>query len=324
MQFLHGTCAAMRHIPKAALPHKFMQELHCNEIMLLPYYVASMNIEHAYYDATGKYEPFEGICLVDTFRTLEPPQTEFAFLSEQNSARVERQKKTPIRVVIANPPYNAWQTDENENNRNVKYIRIDQRVKETYSRESNAQNKNSLSDPYVKAFRYASDKIGECGVVAYVTNGAFVESLACDGMRKHLAQEFDLIYLLDLGGNVRSTRRYPGRHTTSSAFRSACASRFLSNCLASRKTPCAPPRYFYHAVPVDWRREQKYEFLETRGSADGIDWQILQPDKKQNWLDLGLRGEFDDFLPIGDRDLSPGSPIPTIFLSLLPRCFNIT
>src|ERR1039457_2949318 len=193
----------MRRIPKAALPYKYAQELHCNEIMLLPYYVASMNIEHAYYEATGKYEPFEGIVLVDTFRTLEPPQSEFAFLSEKNSARVERQKRTPIRVVIANPPYNAWQTDENENNPNVKYVRIDQRVRETYSEDSKAQNKNSLSDPYIKAFRYASDKIGECGVIAYVTNGAFVDGLACDGMRKNLAREFDFIYLLDLGGNVR-------------------------------------------------------------------------------------------------------------------------
>ncbi len=137
----------MRHMPKAALPHKFANELHCNEIMLLPYYVASMNIEHEYWDATGKYEPFDGICLVDTFRTLEPPQTEFAFLSEKNSERVNKQRTTEIRVVIANPPYNAWQTDENENNRNQKYSVIDQRVRETYGEDSRAQNKNSLSDP---------------------------------------------------------------------------------------------------------------------------------------------------------------------------------
>ena len=303
----------MRHIPKAALPHKFMQELHCNEIMLLPYYVASMNIEHAYYDATGKYEPFEGICLVDTFRTLEPPQTEFAFLSEQNSARVERQKKTPIRVVIANPPYNAWQTDENENNRNVKYIRIDQRVKETYSRESNAQNKNSLSDPYVKAFRYASDKIGECGVVAYVTNGAFVESLACDGMRKHLAQEFDLIYLLDLGGNVRKHPTLSGTTHNVFGIQVGVCITLLVKLPGKPKDAVRTAKIFYHAVPVDWRREQKYEFLETRGSADGIDWQILQPDKKQNWLDLGLREEFDGFLPIANRDASPQDAMQPIF-----------
>ena len=97
----------MRHIPKTALPHKYASELHCNEIMLLPYYVASMNIEHAYLEATGQYESFEGICLVDTFQTAEKEQTELSFFNEKNSARVDRQKKSPIRVVIANPPYNS-------------------------------------------------------------------------------------------------------------------------------------------------------------------------------------------------------------------------
>lgn len=206
----------MKHIPKTALPHKYKHELHCNEIMLLPYYVASMNLEHAYYEATGTYEPFEGICLVDTFRTLEPPHREFSFVSERNSERVEKQKKAPIRVVIGNPPYNAWQADENDNNRNEKYSVVDQRVKETYSEDSQAQNKNSLSDPYVKAFRYASDKIKDGGIVAYVTNGAFVDSLACDGMRQWLAREFDLIYLLDLGGNVRKNPKLSG--TTHNVF----------------------------------------------------------------------------------------------------------
>lgn len=206
----------MRHIPKSALPHKFAQELHCNEIMLLPYYVASMNIEHAYWEATGKYEPFEGVCLVDTFRTLEPPQTEFSFLSEKNSARVNRQKKAPIRVIIANPPYNAWQTDENENNRNQKYAVIDRRVRETYSEDSKAQNKNSLSDPYIKALRYASDKIGDSGIICFVNNSAFLDSLACDGVRKHLDKDFDLIYVLDLGGNVRKNPKLSG--TTHNVF----------------------------------------------------------------------------------------------------------
>jgi predicted helicase len=303
----------MRHIPKSALPHKFAQELHCNEIMLLPYYVASMNIEHAYYEATNKYAPFEGICLVDTFRTLEPPQAEFAFLSEKNSARVERQKKTPIRVVIANPPYNAWQTDENENNRNQRYTVIDLRVKETYSEDSQAQNRNSLSDPYVKAFRYASDKISDCGVIAYVTNGAFVDSLACDGMRKNLAREFDAIYLLDLGGNVRKNPKLSG--TTHNVFGiqlSVCIT-LLVKLPGRPKNSKLPAKIYYHAVPVDWRKEKKYEFLELKQSVGGVKWQKLVPDKKQNWLELGLLDEFDGFFPLGDRNSRPGGKTPAIF-----------
>lgn len=303
----------MRHIPKSALPHKYASELHCNEIMLLPYYVASMNIEHAYVEATGKYEPFDGIVLVDTFRTLEPPQTEFAFLSEKNSARVERQKRTPIRVVIANPPYNAWQTDENENNRNQKYNVIDRRVKETYSEDSNAQNKNSLSDPYVKAFRYASDKIADCGVIAYVSNGAFVDSLSCDGMRKNLAQEFDLIYVLDLGGNVRKNPKLSGTTHNVFGIQVGVCITLLVKLPGKSKDAKRSAKIYYHAVPVDWRKEKKYEFLEIKQSVDGVKWQKLQPDKKQNWLDMGLREEFDDFMPIAAHDVKPGAAIQPIF-----------
>ncbi len=124
----------MRHVPKSALPRKFADELHCNEVMLLPYYVASMNIEHAYYEATGSYQSFEGICLVDTFQTAEKEQGVLGFFNERNSARVERQKKTPIRVVIANPPYNAGQVNENDNNKNRKYPELDRRVSATYGK----------------------------------------------------------------------------------------------------------------------------------------------------------------------------------------------
>lgn len=201
---------------KAALPHKFREELHCNEIMLLPYYVASMNIEHAYLDATGKYEPFEGICLVDTFQTAEKEQSEFTFFNEPNSARVERQKKAPIRVILGNPPYNAWQQDENDNNKNRKYPELDRRVRTTYAADSSATLKNSLSDPYIKAIRWASDRIGESGIVCYVTNNGFVEGIAADGVRKNLADDFDHIYVLDLGGNVRKNPKLSG--TTHNVF----------------------------------------------------------------------------------------------------------
>jgi predicted helicase len=303
----------MRHIPKSALPHKFAQELHCNEIMLLPYYVASMNIEHAYYEATGKYEPFEGICLVDTFRTLEPPQSEFDFISEKNSERINRQRKAPIRVIIANPPYNAWQTDENENNRNVTYGQIEKLVRETYGKDSKAQNKNSLSDPYVKAFRYASELIKDNGVIAYVSNGAFVDSLSCDGMRKNLGQEFDLIYVLDLGGNVRKNPKLSGTTHNVFGIQVGVCITLLIKLPGKSKDAKRSAKISYHTVPVSWRKEEKYAFLEKTDSVAGVKWKNLKPDKKQNWLDLGYRPEFDDFLPIGDRDLPAGSPTPPIF-----------
>jgi len=139
----------MREMKKTALQYKYANELHCNEAMLLPYYVASMNIEHEYYDLTGSYEPFEGICLVDTFELAEDKQ--FSLFTTENTERVKRQRNTPIFVIMSNPPYNARQVNENDNNKNRKYPSNDKRVAETYAKDSRATNKNALSDVYVKA-----------------------------------------------------------------------------------------------------------------------------------------------------------------------------
>jgi predicted helicase len=177
----------MQQIKRSALPQKYAEELHCNEIMLLPYYIASMNIEHAYMERVSEYRPFEGICLVDTFDLAEPQKIQVAFMTEGNSERILKQKKAPIRVIIGNPPYNMGQVDENDQNKNRKYRHLDKRVQETYTADSKATLRNKLSDPYVKAFRLASDRIRHNGgVVAYVTNNSFVDQIAFDGMRKNL------------------------------------------------------------------------------------------------------------------------------------------
>ena len=169
--------------------------------MLLPYYIASMNIEHEFFEATGEYHPFEGVCLVDTFELAEDRQ--LPLFAPENTRRVEDQKKAPMFVIIGNPPYNVGQINENDNNKNRKYPTMDARVAETYAKDSKATNTNKLSDPYVKAIRWASDRIGDEGVVAFVTNNSFLDAVAFDGMRRHLANDFDAIYILDLGGNAR-------------------------------------------------------------------------------------------------------------------------
>ena len=188
----------MREIRPTALEDKYTTELHCNEVMLLPYYIASMNIEHEFYETMGAYRPFEGICLVDTFELAEDRQ--LPLFAPENTQRVESQKGTPMFVIIGNPPYNVGQINENDNNKNRKYPTMDARVAATYTKDSKATNKNKLSDPYVKAIRWASDRIGEEGVVALVTNNGFLDGVAFDGMRKHLADDFDAIYILDLSG----------------------------------------------------------------------------------------------------------------------------
>lgn len=204
----------MRQIPKTQLPHKYANELHCNEVMLLPYYIAAMNLEHEYFELTGQYRPFEGICMVDTFELAEGRQ--IPLFAKANTERVAQQKQTPIFVIIGNPPYNAHQVNENDNSKNRKYPTLDQRVAETYAKDSRATNKNALSDVYVKAIRWATDRIGDEGIVAFVTNNSFLDGIAFDGMRKHLEQDFDDIYILDLGGNVRKNPKLSG--TTHNVF----------------------------------------------------------------------------------------------------------
>ncbi len=206
----------IRKINKTDLKHKYLNELHCNEIMLMPYYVASMNIEHQFYEITGEYLPFPGICLVDTFQLAEESQP--VLFSEENTSRVERQKNTPIFIYIGNPPYNAGQANENDNNKNRKYPIIDKRVSETFGKDSKATLLRKLQDPYVKAFRFAIDKVQQTGegIIAFISNNSFIEDASFDGMRKHLAESFDKIFIYNLKGNVRQNPKISG--TTHNVF----------------------------------------------------------------------------------------------------------
>lgn len=210
--FIMRVMREIAEIQKSALPHKYEHELHCNEVMLLPYYIASMNIEHEYFEQTGKYEAFEGICLVDTFEDQRIEQ--LGLFTPENMKRVERQRESDLFVVIGNHPYNVGQLNENDNNKNRKYTTknktgIDDRVAATYAKASKATNKNAVSDMYVKAIRWASDRIGDEGVVAFVTNNSFIDALAFDGMREFLEKEFSQIYVFDLGGNIRKRTSKP-------------------------------------------------------------------------------------------------------------------
>ena len=291
----------MREIRKTALADKYACELHCNEVMLLPYYVASMNIEHEFYQATGTYQPFEGICLVDTFDMIEERQ--LPLFTPENTKRVEKQKKTPMFVIIGNPPYNAGQVNENDNNKNRKYEMLDQRVSRTFARDSKATNKNLLSDPYVKAIRWASDRIGEQGIVAFVTNNSFLEGFSFDGMRKHLTDDFDSIYMLDLGGNVRKNPKLSG--TTHNVFGiqvGVCINFFVKK----RNNDDSQNRIFYARVDESWRKENKYHYLDSKGQYQNIEWQLVTPDKNHTWLTEELRSEFEIFIPMGSKSTRSG------------------
>ena len=259
----------MDKIKATDLPYKYENELHCNEVMLLPYYIASMNIEHAYFERTGEYSAFPGICLGDTFDM----RAQSTFFTEANTNRIDVQRLQEIFVVTGNPPYNAWQVDENDNNKNRKYEDLDNRVSETYSKSSRATNKNALSDPYVKAIRWASDRIKEEGVVAFVTNSGFVDGLAADGMRAHLARDFDEIYILDLGGNVRKNPKLSG--TTHNVFGiqvGVSINLFVRRKVLKENRVC---KISYAATEKSWTRWQKYVWLDQVGIASNVKWAAL-------------------------------------------------
>ena len=287
----------MREIRPTALENKYQSELHCNEVMLLPYYIASMNIEHEFYEATGDYQPFEGICLVDTFDLAEDRQ--LPLFAPDNTRRVEAQKETPMFVVIGNPPYNVGQVNENDNNKNRKYPTMDARVAETYAKDSTASNKNALADPYVKAIRWASDRIGEEGVVAFVTNNSFLDGLAFDGMRKHLTNDFDVIYILDLSGNVRKNPKLSGTTHNVFGIQVGVSINFF---IKRRGNANSHAEIFYARVDEIWRKEDKYRYLDSKEYYRNIEWQSIRPDQRYTWLTEGLRAEFETFIPMGTKE----------------------
>ena len=257
----------MDKIKATDLPYKYENELHCNEVMLLPYYIASMNIEHAYFERTGAYSAFPGICLVDTFELAEAEQSGFSFMNAENAERVKRQKESPIFVIIGNPPYNMGQVNENDNNRNRRYPVIDRRIAETYSKDSVATSKSALADPYVKAIRWASDRLGTEGIVAFVTNSGFLDGVATDGMRKHLARDFESAFILDLGGNVRKNPKLSG--TTHNVF-GIQVGVSINILVRNRKGHQGDCRVYYARTEEFWRKEQKYEHLERVAAKSGI------------------------------------------------------
>jgi predicted helicase len=282
---------------KSALAYKYQHELHCNEVMLLPYYIASMNIEHEYLAQIGQYEPFQGICLVDTFELAEPEQQGFSFMTAENTARVKRQKEAPIFVIVGNPPYNMQQVSENDENRNRTYKHMDQRIQQTYARASNAALRNKLSDPYVKAFRFATDRIRDGGLVCFVSNNGFIDQVAFDGMRRYLAEEYSSIYILDLGGNVRTDPKLSG--TTHNVFGIQVG---VAITLLVKNPGAAKCQIYYCRMHPKWTRQEKYEELDRLSQVAGVEWETIYPDAKHNWLTEREQSDFPGFMPIGDKN----------------------
>ncbi|MFY7998191.1 MAG: N-6 DNA methylase, partial [Candidatus Kapaibacteriota bacterium] len=301
----------------ASLQHKYHHELHANEITLMAYYIAAMNIEHEYFERTAEYAPFDGICFVDTFsiadKTDESGTIGFHSMTEENTERIRRQQQAPIMVVIGNPPYNAWQQNENDNNQNRKYPFLDRRVRDTYGKASKATLKNSLSDVYVKALRYATDRIlnnGERladaeGIVAFITNNSFLEGIAFDGVRKYLAEEFNRLYIVNLRGNVRKNPKIAG--TTHNVFGIQVG---VSINILVKLNNSSEHRIFYADTDEYALKEERLALLtqaEHILNEDGFAWRELVPDARYAWLTDGLESGFDAFLPMGTKEAKAGT-----------------
>jgi predicted helicase len=298
------------------LTRKYTQELHANEIVLLAYYIAAINIENAYHDATpdpddgigkAKYTPFDGIVLTDTFQLGETDESEklFSAMFPQNSERVLAQKKAPLRVIIGNPPYSVGQKSANDNAQNQEYPKLDARIAKTYAAATDATLKNSLYDSYIKAFRWSTDRLDpkHGGIIAFVSNGAWIDGNAADGLRKCFEKEFSAIYVFNLRGNQRTSgelSRKEGGKIFGSGSRTPIAITFL---VRNPEASTTAATIHYHDIGDYLSREEKLGIVQNFGSVENteMNWQILQPNEHGDWLNL-RDDAFGEFLAIGDKD----------------------
>lgn len=277
--------------------------------MLLPYYIAAGNIEHEYFERMGEYLEFEGLCFADTLDLFKGAQ--MTMFSEENSERVARELEAPITVIIGNPPYNMGQKNENDNNKNRSYPKIDAEIKKTYSKQSKATLQNKLYDAYVRFFKWASERLnGGNGVICFVSNNSFLDQHAFDGMRSEIAREFNHIWHLDLHGNVRKNPKLSG--TTHNAFGIQVG---VGITILARNSQSNEQFIRYHRVPEFWRRIEKLEWLIKAVDLDGVEWQELTPNAKNAWLTEGLQEDFETFAPLGTKvaKASFSADIETIF-----------
>ncbi|WP_208301618.1 type ISP restriction/modification enzyme [Streptomyces sp. KS 21] len=284
------------------LLRKYTSELHANEIVLLAYYIAAVNIEAAFHDiAGGEYQPFEGIVLTDTFQLAEgTAQLDGMEVLEGNSERAKRQKAQPITVVIGNPPYSVGQESANDDNQNLKYATLDDRIESTYGALTRATTRRTLYDSYIRAIRWASDRVAEEGVVAYVSNGGYIDGNTYDGLRRSLGDEFEAIYCYNLRGNARTSgeqRQKEAGNVFGAGSRNTVAVLILVRGGNRGEGGC---ELRYSDIGDNLTQGEKLKILGSQ-SLDTVDWQQLVPNADGDWINQ--RDErFATFQPLGVKD----------------------
>ena len=297
----------IEYLPVERLEYKYLNEIHANEVAILPYYIANLNIEYTYKQRTNRYLEFPNLCFVDTLDNMDWRGTsgstftyqmglKLGAISEENLLRLKGQNEQTISVIIGNPPYNANQRNWNEFNPNIIYPDIDQRIQDTYVAESSAQ-KTKQYDMYKRFIRWASDRLADDGIIAFITNRSYLESFQDDGFRKSILKEFDHLYVMDLGGD---TRRHQGVGNVFNITVGVAVGFFV------RTKSKQPGQIHYSFVPDGLPSYSKLAILSSNLHFPQIEFENICPDSKHNWLNQSV-SDFGELLPLIDRKVKHSS-----------------
>ncbi len=294
-------CDIIDYIKKDKIEYKYQEEIHANEVAILPYYISNLNIEYTYKQKTGIYKEFESLCFVDTLDNLSfhfrgKQGNLFEPFTEENSKRIKRQNDKRISVIIGNPPYNANQVSENDFNKNRDYPGIDKRIKETFIEYSKAQ-KSKVYDPYARFYRWAMDRINKNGIIAFITNRSFIESKTFDGFRKCISLEFDFAYIIDLGGDIRSKMGQKLNIGNVFGIITGVAIMYLVKKVSKENKSVCNIQYF--AIQDTLNKEEKLNWL-SQTNFEEINFSRITPDERNNWLNI-VENDYDSLIPLIDK-----------------------
>jgi predicted helicase len=282
------------------LSYKYINELHANEIVLLAYYIATINIETAFHGISGKYKAFNGMVLIDTFQMTEANDITDKVVLLENNARAELQKEQPIKVILGNPPYSAQQKSHNDNNKKINYPDLDNKISKTYAIKSKAQLVKNLYDSYIRAIRWASDRISDNGIIAFVTNGSFIDSNNMDGLRKSLTEEFSHLYVFNLRGNQRTSGE-ESRREGGKIFGSGSRTPVAITIMVKDTSHSGLCELYYHDIGDYLSRQEKFDVLEKARSIEDIEWQQITPNQHGDWINQ-RDSIFEQFVALGNKN----------------------
>lgn len=297
------------------LEYKYENELHANEVAILPYYIANLNIEYTYQQRKGSYKEFQNICFVDTLDNIgalrHKGQHSFAFgISSENAKRINDQNTKQISVIIGNPPYNANQANFNDFNKNRLYDHIDDLIKGSFVKRSTAQ-KTKVYDMYARFYRWAMDRIDDNGIIAFITNRSFIDSRTFDGFRACVEDEFDVAYIIDTRSDVRANPKIAGTSHNVFGIQTGVAIMFLVKKQAEAKRDKHKCKIYYTSLDDFWRKEEKLSWLNDNPIAK-IEFDRIEPDDKHNWINQ-TDNDFETLLPLIDKDVKLGRTEEAIF-----------